>query len=205
MRAYIMSEAPEGAISVSNVVSASGSTPIISNRRAKGYRDMLDEIAAQAGSFDMFFMVTSDPINASIEANKRPGLRAYFCDSQRYVNMSRDAGANVIILDLRTVSRPEYASIISGIVSSSMPGRAATGIQKMIPFVRQIQPQPAYAPRQPAVQKRTQADDKQKGKGKSRDAEEEVEAREAERPQKTASQRQRMGIFGKLKDSLGIE
>lgn len=200
MRAYIMSESPEGAISVSNAVSSSGSTPIISNRRAKGYMEMLDEIASQAGSYDLFFMVTSDPVNASIDANKRPGIRAYFCDNQKYVSMSRDAGANVIIFDLRTVGRPEYTDIISSIVSTSIPSRAATGIQKIIPFGKQTaQAGPAYTqPQQAKTQKRAVIDPKPKTKGREKEPEEEPEP-------STPSQKQRTGLFGKLKDSLGIE
>ncbi len=207
MRTYILAESPEAAISVSNIVSASGATPIISNKRARSYREMLDEIAAQQDAYDLYFMVTADPVNASIDANKRHGMRAYFCDSQRYVAASRDAGTNVVVLDIRTVSRPEYSSIISGFAgSSSMPGKAASavsGIQKIIPFRQAQQPQ-QQSQQQPSqqsqkAQKRMIIEAKQKGKPKGGDED------YAPQQPKGPSPRPKSGLFGKLKDSLGIE
>src|SRR5271157_5696746 len=114
MRVYVLGDNREHVVKLSNYINANFGTAIISERIASSYGELVDDILEyREADFDLIVIVSKQPIETSIEANRSGKLMAAVCRNPKEATMAKKASANVVVLDCNGFDN-EYADEIVG-------------------------------------------------------------------------------------------
>lgn len=182
MKVYLFSDVPGGGDDITdaldranvNVIAKEGKMDVSSVGR--NIERLMQESAP-----NLFVFVTDDSVEAGIDLNKMEGVRAAVCSSYEDVTAAKKHGANVIIVQDTCTKKPEIADAMVG---------ANQSFGKMFNVVKNNRKR---------MDDSEQIDVRRTKKAKSDyDNFDDMEAVEGE------LHKNRKGIVGKLKDSLGI-
>ncbi len=182
MKVFIVSDSKRNGIALANMVNASGNIGIISESDVSEPQQIVSELESHRDSFRLAFVVTDKPIYTCTEANKSDKMRAAVCSNTRDVEEAKEALANVIVLRNSSFQKMDIGSIISASTGKDIPQLG--GSQDSLSSKRKPQ----------KAQKRQKA---------AEDEDEEEEDGDYKGDEK--AKQKGKGIFGKLKDSLGID
>ena len=102
------------------MINAAGSTAIMAERGSDSYTELIDKAAESLDyGYDLTFIVSKKPLEASIAANRTNKLRAVVCRTQADASKARRAKANIIIMDDEEFSKTSAASIMRGWLGSA--------------------------------------------------------------------------------------
>ena len=194
MKVFIVSDNKRNGITLANMVNASGNIGIISENDISEPQQIVSELESHTDSFRLAFVVTDKPIYTCTEANKTDRLRAAVCINGRDVSEAKEALSNVIVLRNSLFQRLNLEEIVSTSTGRDIPqiGGSQNSLSDKRKPIKQQKKQKkedngekkniTYEDYEDIDEERpTQSNVKEKGRGKSN------------------------GIFGKLKNSLGIE
>ncbi len=182
MKVFIVSDNKRNGIALANVVNASGNIGIMSESDIVGPQQIASELESHRDSFRLAFVVAQKPIYVCTEVNKSEPMRAAVCNNAREVDEAKEAMVNVIVLRDSVFQKLNLNEIISASTGKEMP--KTDGLQGNL-----------SAKRIPQKQSKKQQQPQQ--------ADTDYDDTEDERP--TQSSGKGKGIFGRLKNSLGIE
>ncbi|MCL5442203.1 MAG: hypothetical protein M1603_00760 [Candidatus Marsarchaeota archaeon] len=180
MKVFIVSDSKRNGIALANMVNASGNIGIISESDVSEPQQIVSELESHKDSFRLAFVVTDKPIYTCTEVNKSDKMRAAVCSNPRDVEEAKEALANVIVLRNSSFQKMDIGSIISASTGKDIP--QLEGSQDSLSSKRKPQ----------KAQKKQKADE---------DEDEEDSDYKGDQKAKQKGK----GIFGKLKDSLGID
>lgn len=183
MKIYVLSENKEKEIAISNMLAKANHSPIISEVSSDDYNELIEDAIDNAKSgYELMVMVSSDSVDACIEANKSGKLRALVCSTAEDAARARKAGVNLIIIDNSATKTDSYNVIRGWLGSAAGPA-----------------PKREYAEKQSSLSKITRIMPQRKEKEKEAEKEPEPEEEEMEPPKKGT------GIIGKIKYTFGVE
>lgn len=132
MKVYVTGDSDKYTIALSNVLNSTNNSAIMSEVKSNDYEDLVMDVAQNINNdFDVATMVSSNPIEANIEANKTGKLRAAVVRSVAEAKYARKAGVNLIILDAATFNKSDALNIIKSWLNTSDDSRQDTSQQKM--------------------------------------------------------------------------
>ena len=190
MKVFIVSDNKRNGIALANMVNASGNIGIISESDASEPQQIVSELELHRDSFRLAFVVTDKPLYACVETNKSDKLRAAVCINSRDVEEAKEAFANVIVLRNSSFQKLNIGDIIYA--STGKEIQQLNGLQDSLSSGRKPQ-------KQQKVQQRRQ------NKETDDYEDEDVEEEPTQSNSKYNDRDKGKGIFGKLKNTLGIE
>lgn len=226
MKVYVISDNPDYGIAAVNMVNKTGNTAIMSEMKSDDVRDLLAELRESVNSrFDMILMICHGAKDVAISANKMSNVMAVACkdvdDSMEAVTSTR---ANVILVDSIRLTRSNLASIIDGMLSKE-EGAPARQTSRQPQRQQQQVREPVSRPMQLPEREKPQgpglfAGIKGAFGGKSDD--ETPAPRSSSKPRsqpssgrssgklkaemsETVEKVKKKGVFGTLKESLGMD
>ena len=119
MKVYITSDERDKAKTLSNVINSTGNSAILSEEPVRTHEEMIDDVSEHLNyGFDVHVLISKEPVEASLVANKAPRIRAVICRTPADAKRARKARANVIIFDSAEFERGTVADIMGGWFSS---------------------------------------------------------------------------------------
>ena len=192
MKVYVLGDDRESVIRLSNFINSAGSTAIISETVSSDYTALVEDLLDDKGRHtDLAVVISKQPIEASIEANRSGKFRAVVCRNKREAAKARKAHANVIVLDRGDLEDDGGGDIIEGWLGAEERGTE----DEEVPEPKQAnRPDTlkhlfSFANRKPARKKRNNTE---------REEEEEPEDEEIPKPKGK-------GIIDNIKYTFGIE
>ncbi|MGC8676016.1 MAG: RpiB/LacA/LacB family sugar-phosphate isomerase [Candidatus Micrarchaeia archaeon] len=157
--------------------------------------ELADMVAGELGKgYDVCVVIARDPIGVSILLNKSDGISAVVCNSASDVALGKANNANVFVIrDPKSGSIAEIVEAISKLGYSKNFFKIALPKFQVGLSKKTAEPQP-YAETQKKPQKSKQIATQQADVGEDEESEDNQAARSGGNG----------GIFGKLKDALGI-
>ena len=114
MKVYVLSENKEKEIAIANMIAKANHSPIISEVSSDDYSELVGDAIDNAKSgYDLMVMVSSESVDACIEANKSGKLMALVCSTAEDAARARKAGVNLIVIDNSTTKTDSY-NVIRG-------------------------------------------------------------------------------------------
>ena len=152
MKVYVLSENKEKEIAIANMMAKANHSPIISEVSSDDYNELIEDAIGNAKSgYDLMVMVSSDSVDACIEANKSGKLRALVCSTAEDAARARKAGVNLIIIDNSTTKTDSY-NVIRGWISGTAPAQKreyAEKQQSSLSKIAKMMPQKKEAEKEP--------------------------------------------------------
>ncbi|MDE1810423.1 MAG: RpiB/LacA/LacB family sugar-phosphate isomerase [Candidatus Micrarchaeota archaeon] len=180
MKIYLISDNKDKEIALANAIAKANHSPIMSELSTDDYKEMVDEAIDNAKSgYDLMVMVSSDSVDACIEANKSGKLRALVCSTAEDAARARKAGVNLIIIDNSTTKTDSY-NVIRGWMGGTAPAQKKEYVEKQqssLSKITKIMPQKKEAEKEP----------------------------EPEEEEDMPPPKKETGIIGKIKYTFGVE
>ncbi len=206
MRFYIISDNTRNSITVANEINSNGSTAIISEKDGSDQRTAILDLKENVDVDDFCVVINRSPKEFTIAANKIQDARAVLCKDREDSAEAYDAKANVLIFDSK-VDTDTLIDLIDGVLSRSGKGVQAHAKAKAY----QEQPQQADADgiqpmRQPKGNPLKDVMDRfTKGTGSQPQDSQPRRQMQTGGSAAPAKRKSNKGIFGSLKDALGLE
>lgn len=187
MKVYVLSNVPGKGDSIVNDFGASN-VNVVSKENESTVEEMSAAVAKaiEEGKADYVIVIASDPIKASILMNKESNVYAALCSSADDIELAKVNNANTIVVN-------------SSMSADNFVNALLSGRQKLSFFMPKKKQEERQA-EQPAP-KEAQKEQKQV-KSKQQQM---AESKKADEPEQQVPKRgKKSGLFGALKDSLGI-
>ncbi len=182
MRVLVLSNVQKGLDSVVGVLDKAGHN-IVAKEVSASTAELADMVSGElANGYDVCVVIAKDPIGLSMLLNKRSDIFAAVCNSVDDVALGKSNNANVFVV--RNPKSTEIEPIVSAI---SKLGYSKNFFKLSLP---KFQLRFSSKPQQPVLQQKKQKE------------EEEIE--ESEEEQEEQPGKGSKGLFGKLKNALGI-
>src|SRR5579864_597625 len=135
MRIYVFGDDRDVSIELANRLNESGVSAIIGNNSD------IAHIASKVGrDFDYAIMISDNPIEASIAANKEPKIKAAVCYSQKIIKNALNSRVNMLILDQNTVDAIDIEDIFTNGAKLDAPQKTRI-FEERKEQLRQTQPE----------------------------------------------------------------
>ncbi|MEM0086844.1 MAG: hypothetical protein QXU16_01085 [Candidatus Micrarchaeaceae archaeon] len=197
MKVLLVSNMPNGADAISAEFESLGVN--IVEKEVAGTLDTISGIineTAQSGNYDSILVITDNHISAGIELNKNEGIRAAVCSVPRDVPIAAKSNANVIV-----VSKDGDMRGIAKAVVDSLGRQRKINVQAFAGSIKKQTPKPTQTDMIENKNVQIQHPKVAGSRTKAGNEEEERSDEEYEEPLK----KPRSGLFGRIKDALGIE
>lgn len=113
MKVYITSSDGNKAIILSNIINSMGNAAILSEVQVRDHEDLVGDISEHLNyGFDVHVLISREPVEASLVANKTARIRAVICRTPADARRAHRARANVIIFDSAEFERGSIADIM---------------------------------------------------------------------------------------------
>ncbi len=99
MKIFLAAEDRTMGIKLANSINKSGSTCILGDEETSDRDTLLQEVKEEYSAYDMSILVSGEPLEATMEANKVGGLRAAACKDVSGIADAMEAKCNLLILD----------------------------------------------------------------------------------------------------------
>lgn len=190
MKFYLISNVSGAAEPIINVLDSHNANVVSKEVRA-GIEEVSENIegVVRQGNADMLIFLTSAPVKACIELNKREDLRAALCYSPEDIEAASRADANVIIINSNLETKEEMAeAIVSGFSGFK---KVMDAVKMRTKKVETVQP----------TEQMVKAPEKA---GKVRKLVKDEGGTQVEEEEEPFLKNPRKGLIGKIKDELGI-
>lgn len=120
MKVYVTGDASKHIVALANALNYMNNVAILSEVRSDDYEDIVEDVSQNISKdFDIAAMVSENPIEASIKANKTGNLKAAVVRTVAEAKYARKAGVNLLIFDAAGFSKNDAINIISGWLSTT--------------------------------------------------------------------------------------
>ncbi len=99
MKIYVASDQNQLGIKLANMINRSGNNCIISDEDSDNYADLVRDIKGSYTAYDLTILITKDPHDAAIEANRVTGIRAAVCKDAEDAAAAISARSNLVVVD----------------------------------------------------------------------------------------------------------
>jgi ribose 5-phosphate isomerase RpiB len=124
MKVYVAGDQKELCIRFANMINRSGNNCIISDEDSTDYRDLVRDIKDSYNSYDLCILISSDPFDACIEANRISGLRAAVCKDIEDAASAISAKSNLVVIDAAKARSADARAILKSVLDSyGMPAK----------------------------------------------------------------------------------
>ena len=124
MKIYVAGDQKELCIRFANMINRSGNNCIISDEDSGDYRDLVKDIKDSYSSYDLCILISGDPFDACIEANRVSGLRAAVCKDIEDAAAAISAKSNLVVIDASRARSADARAILKSVLDSyGMPAK----------------------------------------------------------------------------------
>ena len=147
MKIYVAGDQKELCIRFANMINRSGNNCIISDEDSADYRDLVKDIKDSYNSYDLCILISSDPFDACIEANRISGLRAAVCKDIEDAAAAISAKSNLVVIDASKARSADARAILKSVLDSyGMPAKQQSVVEAPQKREKPAQVQPQKAP-----------------------------------------------------------
>lgn len=120
MKVYVTGDSAKHVVALANVLNYTNNVAIMSEVKSSDYEDLVMDVSENINrDFDIAAMVSENPIEANVKANKTGNLRAAVVRNVAEAKYARKAVVNLLIFDAATFNRNDALNIISGWLSTT--------------------------------------------------------------------------------------
>ncbi|MGI0133867.1 MAG: RpiB/LacA/LacB family sugar-phosphate isomerase [Candidatus Micrarchaeaceae archaeon] len=131
MKVYVTGDSSKHVVALANVLNYTNNVAIMSEVRSSDYEDLVMDVSENINKdFDIAAMVSENPIEANVQANKTGNLRAAVVRTAAEARYARKASVNLLIFDAATFNRNDALNIIGSWLST-------TAVAKGVPMAPQ--------------------------------------------------------------------
>ena len=201
VKVYVLGDNREHSVKLSNFINSTGRTAIMSEEVPSDYSDLVEDMLHDGDKeFDLTVVISRQPVETCIEANRNERFRAAMCRNLKEAAMAKAARTNVLVLDGNDFRYDETSDIVGAWLGSHEQRRAEEEEE-----VREAKPVHhedvfkhllSFAERKPEHKKHKKAE---------REKDEEVEEAGQEEEEEEGPKPKGGGIVKSIKYTFGIE
>ncbi|MDE1869254.1 MAG: RpiB/LacA/LacB family sugar-phosphate isomerase [Candidatus Micrarchaeota archaeon] len=131
MKVYVTGDSSKHVVALANVLNYTNNVAIMSEVKSSDYEDLVEDVSESINKdFDIAAMVSENPIEASVKANKTGNLRAAVVRTVAEARYARRAGVNLLIFDAAGFNRNDALNIITGWLSTASAPRGEPAVPR---------------------------------------------------------------------------